>query len=92
MDTTNGLNRRLTALEAIAEELRLRPFRELAEERGIPFEELMAIFDQVKAEAARLRAEGLSEDEIVERHAAQVGRTPAELRREADELCARFNR
>ena len=86
-----NLSRRLAALEEIAEELRLRPFRELAAEHGVPFETLMELFAQAKAETARLRAEGLSEDEIVERHAARVGMTPAELRREADELLARFN-
>ena len=86
-----NLSRRLAALEAIAEEMRLRPFRQLAEEHGVPFETLVELFEQAKAESARLRAEGLSEDEIVERHAARVGMTPADLRREADELLARFN-
>jgi len=88
---SSSFDRRLSALEAIAEEMRLRPFRELAAEYGVPFEELMTIFEQAKAETARLRAQGLSEDEIIRRQAERVGMDPADLRREADELQARFN-
>jgi len=84
------LNRRLDALEEIAEAIRLRPFREIAEERGIPLEELMAIFERAKAETAELRSKGLTEDQIIAMKAEQLGMNPAELRREADELLARF--
>jgi hypothetical protein len=85
-----NLSRRLTSLEEIADELRLRPFRELAEEHRIPFEELMECFEQAKAETARLRAQGLSEDDIVRLQAERLGMDPADLRREADELLRRF--
>ncbi len=67
----------------------MRPFRELAEEHGVSFGELMAIFEQAKAETARLRAEGLTEEQIIERKAADPGVSPEELRREADELLER---
>ena len=78
-------------MEQIAEELRLRPYRELAEEHGIPFDELMAILERAKAETARLRARGMTGDEIIAMEAERTGVDPAELRREADELCARLN-
>jgi len=86
-----NLNRRLDALEEIAEEMRLRPFRELAEEHGVPLETLMELWDAARTETARLRAAGVSGDEIIRRQAEQLGMDPAELRREADELCARLN-
>ena len=84
------LNRRLDALEEIAEAIRLRPFREIAEERGIPLDELMAIFERAKAETAHLRAQGLGDDDIIRLKAQQLGMDPAQLQREADELLARF--
>ena len=84
------LNRRLDALEEIAEQMRLRPYRELAEEHGVPFEELMAIFEQAKIETAELRSKGLTEDQIIAMKAERLDMDPAELRREADELLARF--
>jgi hypothetical protein len=86
-----GLDKRLSALEEIAAELRLRPYRQLAEEHGIPLDTLMEIFARAKAETAALRARGLSEDEIIRLKAERLGMDPADLRREADELLARFN-
>ena len=88
---SGSLGRRLDALEAIVEELRLRPFRVLAEEHGVPLDELLEIFVRAKAESARLRARGLTEDEIIAKQADRMGVDPAELRREADALLARFN-
>jgi hypothetical protein len=86
-----GANRRLSALEEIVEAMRLRPYHELAAEHGIPLDTLMEIFARAKAETAALRARGLSEDEIIRLKAERLGMDPAELRREADELLARFN-
>jgi len=86
-----NLGRRLDALEEIAEQMRLRPYRELAEEHGVPFEELMAIFEQAKIETAELRSKGLTEDQIIAMKAERLDMDPAELRREADELLARLN-
>jgi hypothetical protein len=47
--------------------------------------------EEVAAEIARLRAQGLSDDEIIALKAAEQGIEPDQLRREADELLARFN-
>ena len=88
----SGLGKRLNALEAISEDMRLRPYRELAEEYGVPFETLMELYEQARAETARLRAQGLSGDEIIRRQAEGMGIDPAELRREGVELAARLNR
>jgi hypothetical protein len=87
----SGLGKRLDAPEQIAEAARLRPYRELAAEHGIPLDALMAMFERAKAEVARGRAEGLTEEQIVERKAAALGISPEQLRREADEIRERFN-
>jgi sulfopyruvate decarboxylase TPP-binding subunit len=88
---SGNLGKRIDALEQIAEEVRLRPLRILAEERGIPFEALMANIEQARAANDRLRAAGKSEREILEATAARVGVAPDELRRRADALRERFD-
>ncbi len=85
------LDRRLTALEAIAEEVRLRPYRELAAEHGIPLDVFIQMVEDSKAERARLNAEGVTDREIFERSAAECGMDPDELLRAAEELAARLN-
>jgi hypothetical protein len=84
------LGRRLEALEEIAEEMRLRPFRELAAERGVPYERLMATYREVKARNAELRAQGLTEEQILEATARRIGCTVGELLAKRDELLERF--
>ena len=84
------LGRRLDALEEIAEEMRFRPYRELAEERGISLDVLTGLFEKAKAETAQLRARGMSDDAIIRLKAERLRVDPAELRREADDLLARF--
>ena len=84
------LGRRVGTLEALAEEARLRPIRVLAEERGVPFDTLMRHVERVRAKRARLRAEGLTDDEITDRAAAERGITSAELRRWAHALMERL--
>jgi hypothetical protein len=85
-----GVDKRLTVLEQLAEQVRLRPYRILAEERGIPFDTLMVRVEQIRAKNARLRAEGKSEREIVELTAADIGVSPDALQRKAEELMERF--
>ena len=86
----SNLGKRLDALEQIAEEVRLRPFRELAEERGVPFEALMRHYRECRARTAELRARGFTEGQILEAIAERVGCTPDELRAKRDALMARF--
>ena len=86
----SGLGKRLTALEELAEEARLRPFRELAEERGVPYERLMATYHEGKAHNAELRARGLTEEQIVGATAQRIGRTVEELLAKRDELLERY--
>ena len=82
----SGLGRRMDALEAIAEEVRLRPYRLVAEARGIPFEELMERVAHVRAGRHRMQARGLTDRQIVEAKAADLGITPDELLRRVDAL------
>ena len=78
--------RRLDVLEQIAEEVHLRPYRLIAHERGLPFEDLMERIARIRAERARMQAQGLTEREIVEAKAASLGVTPDELLRRTDAL------
>jgi len=64
------LGRRVDALEAIAEEARLRPYRDFAAELGVPVEEVLAELEAAAAVVNRLVAEGLGVDAIMERCAA----------------------
>jgi hypothetical protein len=86
----SSLGKRLDALEEIAEQVRLRPFRELAEERGIPLETLMHHYEECRARTAELRARGRTEEQILEATARRIGCTPDELRAKRDELLERF--
>ncbi len=86
----NGLGRRVDAVEAIAEEVRLRPYRVLAEEHGVPVDGLMEELGRLMAERAQLRAKGKTDREILELKAARLGITPDELWRKAEALAVRF--
>jgi len=86
----SGLPRRLSALEAIAEAARLRPYQRLAAELGCPLEELLAETDREQARIARLRAQGLSVQQILERQAAEHGITVAQLERECEDIERRY--
>jgi hypothetical protein len=79
------LTRRLDALEAP-----MRPFRELAEERGVPIETLLRHYRECRARTAELRARGLTDEHILEATAERIGCTPDALRAERDALMARF--
>lgn len=83
--------RRLTALETVAEEVRARPFRELAFELGIPVADVMASYAEAAAEIASLRARGYSEREVIEALAAEICCTVDELRAETAQLARRFD-
>ena len=85
-----NLSRRLTALEEIADEVRLRPFRELADERGVAFETLMQHYRECRARTAELQARGFTEEQILETTAQRIGCTPDALRAERDALMERF--
>jgi hypothetical protein len=84
------LGKRLDALEELAEEMRMRPFRELAAERGVPYERLMAAYHEVRARNAELRAQGVTEERILEATARRIGCTPDALRAKRDALMARI--
>ncbi len=85
-----GLGRRVDSLEALAERVRVRRWEELANERGITLDALTEAYAQAQAETARLRAGGLSDDEIIALKAARVGISVDELRRRADALTERL--
>jgi hypothetical protein len=84
------LDRRLDALEQLAEEVRLRPLRTIAEERGLDFERFREIYEACHARTKRVRAEGLSERQILEATAARLGIEPDELELRAEALADRF--
>jgi len=81
-----SLARRLTALEEIAEAARLRPYRLLAAELGMPVEELMNEAEQFERLVDRLRAAGKTERQIIEAVAAAAGADPDKLEQEARAL------
>ncbi len=66
----SGLERRVDALEAIAEEARRGPYRAFAAELGMPIEELLAEIEDKAVVVNRFIAEGLGIEEITERCAA----------------------
>ena len=80
------LDRRVDALEQIAEEVRLRPYRLIAQERGLPFEDLLERVERIRGERDQMQAQGLTEREIVEAKAARMGVSPDELLRRTDAL------
>ena len=80
------LDRRVGALEQIAEEVRMRPYRLIAQERGIPFEDLMERVERIRARRHQMQAQGLTDRQIIEAKAADMGVTPDELLRRADTL------
>ena len=83
--------RRVDRLERAAREITMRSFIvELAAERGVPYERLMATYREVKARNAELRAQGLTEEQILEATARRIGCTVGELLAKRDELLERF--
>ena len=92
-----GLGKRVDALEAIAEEVRLRPLRQIVddltrEHRLTPEEaaEAFAAGRRCHEQIDRLRAQGLGMAEILERQATELGMPLAELRQRCDELAERY--
>jgi hypothetical protein len=85
------LIRRVDALERIAERARLRRWEALANERGITLDVLVEHYAEAQAESARLRAEGVSDDEIFALKAGRLGIPVEELCRRADELVRRLS-
>ena len=86
----SGLERRIDALEQIAERARLRQMEELANQRGVSLDVLMARYAEAQAERARLRAEGFTDDEITALKATRLGMPVDELRRRAVDLAGRL--
>ena len=84
------LGRRVDALEQIVEEVRYRPHRLLAQERGLDPEQVIADCKRLEVSRHQLRAAGKTEREIIEAQAARMGITPDELRQRADALVERF--
>ena len=67
----NPLGRRVDALEALAEEARLGPYRAFAAELGMPVGEVLAELEAAAAVVNRLVAEELDVDEIMQRCASR---------------------
>ena len=79
-----SLSRTLAKLEAIAEEARMAPYRRLAEKYDAPLAEVLATADEARAFVDRLRARGLSPDEILARCARHWGIPLETLRRNCE--------
>ena len=84
------LTRRVDALEAIAEEVRLRPYRRMARELGVPLDELLVEADEARELVDRLRAQGLSLDDILARCAAHWGLPLDAVRRTCEAATGRY--
>ena len=80
------LDWRVDALERIAEEVRMHPYRAVADELGIPLEELVAEAEEDRRRLDALRAAGVGEREILSRYAAEVGVDAGVLERVATEI------
>ncbi len=65
------LGRRVEALESIAEAARLRPYRQLAIDSGVPVDEVLAEAKAVQAFVDRLIGQGVTIDELMARCAAE---------------------
>jgi len=83
------LGRRVDALEAIAEEARLRPYRAFAAELGMPVGEVLAELEAAAAVVNPLVAEGLAADEIMERCARHWNISLDALRRNCQDRARR---
>ena len=80
------LSRRVNALEQIAEEVRTRPYRRMAADHDIPFDELMHEVRRVRALVERLRADGLSMRQICERFAEEEGLSADAIEAESEKF------
>ena len=94
----NDQTRRLTALEQLAETVRYRPHRLLAEARGLDPERVVDECKRAEAQRRQLRAAGMSDQQILELQAdrmrisvAELRRRAGELQRQADALLERFS-
>ena len=85
------LTRRVDVLEGIIEETRLRPYRRMARELGVPLDELLADADEARELVERFRAQGLSLDDIVARCAAHWSIPLDELRWRAEKLAEQLS-
>ena len=89
-----GLGKRLDALDRIAEQCRIREreriIRELATERGIPFERLLALYEEQRAHTAELLALGWTEEQIITATAERIGCPVETLRATCAELVVRY--
>ena len=87
---TNGLGRRVGALEAIAEEVRIAPYRRLAAEYDVPLDEVLTEADEIAAFVERQRRRGISLDELLARCADRWGLPLDELRRRCEDITERY--
>ena len=87
------LGRRVDRLEQAAREITLRSFVvELAEERGIAADRLLAEWPVCRVRTAEMRARGMSPDAIIATTADRMGVGVDELRAKCEALAERFSR
>ena len=67
------LGRRLDALEAAEEEVRIAPYRRKAAEYGIPLDEALATVAEISEFVEHHRRQGISLDELLTRCAERWG-------------------
>jgi hypothetical protein len=75
------LGRRLDALEAAEEEVRIAPYRRLAAEYNVPLDALLAEVDEITEFVEHHRRRGISLDELLTRCADRWGLPLDALRR-----------
>ena len=81
---TNGLAKRLEALEAVAEEARIAPYRRKAAEYGIPLDEALATVAEISEFVEHHRRRVSSLDELLTRCAERWGLPLDALRRNCE--------
>ncbi len=84
------LIRRVGALEAVAEEVRLRPYKRFAADHGMTVDQVLAVIADERWLVNRLEAEGLTDDEIVARCAEAWGIPLDQLCRGCEDVARRY--
>ena len=84
------LIRRVGALEAVAEEVQLRPYKRFAADHAMTLEAVLAALDDPRWLVNRLEAQGLTDDEIVARCSEAWGIPLDELRAGCEDVARRY--
>ena len=81
-----SMNKRLDALEQIAQEVEQRPWRALAVKRGVPPDEFVVGVERIGERMQQMELAGMGIRQIVEVLAAEAGATVTEFEAEIEQV------